>query len=143
MTNSGNIIATPLFVVAAALIDNERQVLVQRRAAEKTLAGLWEFPGGKVEAGEGPELALVRELAEELGIVVAPDALEPLTFASAQLGDRHLVLLLYVVRQWSGVPRPLDAAALRWCSPAALRDLAMPPADLPFIPVLETLLRSE
>jgi 8-oxo-dGTP diphosphatase len=143
MTNSGIANSTPLFVVAAALIDDEGRVLVQQRAAGKSLAGLWEFPGGKVEAGETPERALVRELAEELGIAVPPDALAPLTFASESLGDRHLLLLLYVVRRWSGTPRPLDAVALRWCKPAALRDLAMPPADLPFIPVLEALPGSE
>jgi 8-oxo-dGTP diphosphatase len=143
MTNSGIANSTALFVVAAALIDGEGRVLVQQRAAGKSLAGLWEFPGGKVEAGEAPEQALVRELAEELDIEVAPEALIPLTFASEPLGDRYLLLLLYVARTWSGTPRALDAAALQWCAPAALRDLAMPPADLPFIPALEALLRSE
>jgi 8-oxo-dGTP diphosphatase len=143
MTNSGIATSRPLFVVAAALIDGEGRVLVQQRAAGKSLAGLWEFPGGKVEPGEAPEHALVRELGEELGIAVQPDLLAPLTFASEPLGDRHLLLLLYVARRWNGTPEALDAAALRWSTPAALRDLAMPPADLPFIPALEALLRSE
>lgn len=131
-------VTTPLMpVVAAALIDRDGRVLVQLRPAGKAMAGLWEFPGGKVEPGETPEAALVRELEEELGIVVAEEALAPLTFASAPLPGRHLLLLLYVCRAWGGVPQALDATALAWHTPAALRDLAMPPADLPFIAALE------
>jgi 8-oxo-dGTP diphosphatase len=126
-------------VVAAALIDRDGRVLVQLRPPGKAMAGLWEFPGGKVEPGETPEAALVRELEEELGIVVAQDALAPLTFASATLPGRHLLLLLYVCRAWGGVPQALDATALAWHAPAALRDLAMPPADLPFIAALENI----
>lgn len=126
-----------LLVVAAALIDPAGRVLVQQRPAGTAMAGLWEFPGGKVEPGETPEAALVRELAEELGIVVSAQALTPIAFASAPLDGKHLLLLLYRCAAWGGVPRPLAAAALRWCAPAALRDLAMPPADLPFIAVLE------
>jgi 8-oxo-dGTP diphosphatase len=126
-----------LFVVAVALVDRAGRVLVQQRPAGKQLAGLWEFPGGKVEPGETPEAALVRELSEELGIAVAPDALRPLTFASEPLADRHLLLLLYLCREWEGEPQALDAVALAWHAPSSLRGLAMPPADLPFVAVLE------
>jgi 8-oxo-dGTP diphosphatase len=126
-----------MLVVAAALFAPDGRVLVQLRPPGKALAGLWEFPGGKVEPGESPEAALVRELAEELGIQVAEDDLVPLTFASAPLVDRHLLLLLYVCRRWVGEPAALDATALAWHAPAALHDLAMPPADEPFIALLE------
>lgn len=131
------VIRPSLFVVAAALVDAAGRVLVQQRPAGKQMAGLWEFPGGKVEPGETPEAALVRELAEELGITVADDALVPLTFASEPLADRHLLLLLYVCRDWAGEPQALDAAALAWHSPSGLRALAMPPAEVPFIALLE------
>ncbi|TPG55308.1 (deoxy)nucleoside triphosphate pyrophosphohydrolase [Sphingomonas glacialis] len=124
-------------VVAAAMIDRDGRVLVQLRAPGKAMAGLWEFPGGKIEPGETPEAALVRELAEELGILVAENSLSPLTFASAGLPGRHLLLLLYVCREWGGVPQALDATALAWHAPTELRSLAMPPADLPFITALE------
>ena len=130
-----------MLVVAAALIDADGRVLVQQRPPGKQMAGLWEFPGGKVEPEEVPEAALVRELAEELGIVVRPEALTPLTFASQALGDRHLLLLLYLCQKWSGDPRALDATALAWHAPSALRDLDMPPADLPFIGALEDALK--
>ena len=131
---------TVLFpVVAVALIDRKGRVLVQRRPAGKMLAGLWEFPGGKIEPGETPEAALVRELAEELGIVVDPAHLAPAAFASAPLAGRHLLLLLYICREWAGTPRPLDAEELLWCRPAELHGLAMPPADLPLIAPLEAL----
>jgi 8-oxo-dGTP diphosphatase len=135
---AGNSPTKPLMlVVAAALLAPDGRVLVQLRPAGKALAGLWEFPGGKVEPGETPEAALARELAEELGIGVAEKDLVALTFASAPLVDRHLLLLLYVCRRWTGLPAPLDAAALAWHAPAALRDLAMPAADQPFIAALE------
>ncbi len=134
--NSGN----PLFpVVAVALIDADGRVLVQQRPAGKTMAGLWEFPGGKIEPGETPEDALIRELEEELAITVPCACLSPATFASAALGDRHLVLLLYICRKWVGVPRALEAAALKWARPAELHALAMPPADAPLIGILEML----
>ncbi|MFA6122650.1 MAG: (deoxy)nucleoside triphosphate pyrophosphohydrolase [Sphingomonas sp.] len=131
-----------MLVVAAALVDAAGRVLVQRRPLGKALAGLWEFPGGKVESGETPEAALVRELEEELGIAVAPAALAPVTFASEPLADRHLLLLLYLCHAWQGEPQALDASALAWHTPTALQGLEMPPADLPFIAALEAALRA-
>lgn len=132
-----------LLVVAAALVDRDGRVLVQQRPAGTAMAGLWEFPGGKVEAGETPEAALVRELAEELTLEVDPTAVTPLTFASLALPERHLLLLLYVCRDWIGEPAALAADALAWHYPGALRGLAMPPADLPFIAALETALAGQ
>jgi 8-oxo-dGTP diphosphatase len=128
-----------LLVVAAAMIEQGR-VLVQQRPEGTALAGLWEFPGGKIEPGERPEAALARELEEELGIAVDPSTLVALTFASEPLADRHLVLLLYRLDAWQGTPEPRHASALAWADMAALRRLPMPPADLPFLDVLEALL---
>lgn len=128
-----------LLVVAAVLVDAEQRVLVQQRPQGKSLGGLWEFPGGKLEHGETPEAALVRELAEELGVEVKAGTLLPATFASAALGGRHLVMLVYVCREWIGTPAPLHASALRWCSLDALATLPMPPADAPLIPLLARL----
>lgn len=128
-----------LLVVAGALIDSRGRVLLQQRAAHRSMAGLWEFPGGKIETGETPEVALARELEEELGVLVDPAALEPLAFASDALGDRHLVLLLYAVRAWSGVPQALDATAIRWATASEMRDLPMPPADVPLVDALDRL----
>ena len=128
-----------LFVVAAALIDADGRVLVQQRPPGKPMAGLWEFPGGKVEPGETPEAALVRELTEELGIAVESACLAPATFASESLGGRHLVLLLYALRKWSGVPEAHHASALKWVRPLELHGLEMPPADKPLIGLLEAL----
>jgi 8-oxo-dGTP diphosphatase len=128
-----------LLVVAAAMIEDGR-VLVQQRPEGTSLAGLWEFPGGKIEPGESPEAALARELDEELGVAVDPAALVPLTFASEPLADRHLLLLLYRLDRWEGEPEARHASALAWADMAALRDLPMPPADLPFLEVLATLL---
>jgi 8-oxo-dGTP diphosphatase len=129
-----------MMVVAAALADAEGRILLQQRPPGGAMAGLWEFPGGKVEEGEVPERALARELEEELGIAVAADALEPACFASAPLGEKHLVLLLYLCREWQGDPRPLHATALKWARPAEMRGLPMPPADLPLIDLLERLM---
>jgi 8-oxo-dGTP diphosphatase len=126
-------------IVAAALIDNQGRVLVQKRPLDRAMAGLWEFPGGKVEKGELPEAALTRELQEELGIETDVRDLTPLCFASEPVADHHMVLLLYLCRRWQGTPKPLDAVAMQWSAPAALYNLAMPPADRPFIPVLEAL----
>ncbi len=127
-------------MVAVALVDVDGRVLVSERPAGKQLAGLWEFPGGKVEPGERPEQTLIRELAEELGIRVEEPCLAPLTFASHAYPDFHLLMPLYVCRRWTGTPRPMEGQALRWVRPKALRDLAMPPADAPLIPFLIDLL---
>ncbi|MGY4396191.1 8-oxo-dGTP diphosphatase [Sphingomonas sp. UYAg733] len=127
-------------VVAAALIDPAGRVLVQQRPPGKMMAGLWEFPGGKLEPGETPEAALIRELEEELGIIVSAAALSPAAFASEPLGGRHLLLLLYICRDWAGEAQALDAVALDWVDIAGLRALAMPPADRPLIDLLEALL---
>lgn len=127
-------------VVAAALVEADGRILLQQRAPGRAMAGLWEFPGGKVESDELPEAALVRELREELGIAIAPADLRPACFASAPNGGRHMILLLYLCRTWRGEPRPLDASALRWERPAGMRALAMPPADAPLIDLLEALL---
>lgn len=129
-----------LMVTAAALVDAHGRVLVQQRSAGRSMAGLWEFPGGKVEPGETPEHALVRELEEELGIAVDPGDLHAAAFASEPLGDRHLLLLLYVCRAWGGIPRALDADGLQWLAPGALSTLQMPPADVPLVALLEKLL---
>ncbi len=146
MTNdpsvSGPMLAASLLlpVVAAALVDLEGRVLLQQRPEGKSLAGLWEFPGGKIEPGETPEAALIRELEEELAIVVPHACLAPATFASAPLGDRHLLLLLYITRKWTGVPRALEATALRWVRPNEMHALPMPPADRPLIGLLDALI---
>ncbi|MBP1180511.1 (deoxy)nucleoside triphosphate pyrophosphohydrolase [Methylobacterium sp. PvR107] len=129
-----------LLVVAVALVDVDGRVLVSERPPGKQLAGLWEFPGGKVEPGERPEQTLIRELAEELGIRVEEPCLAPLTFASHAYPDFHLLMPLYVCRRWTGTPRPMEGQALKWVRPKALRDLAMPPADAPLIPFLVDLL---
>jgi len=123
-------------VVAAALVDAAGRVLLQRRPPGKAHAGLWEFPGGKVDAGENPEAALVRELAEELGLAADPAALEPVTFASVEGEEHHLLLLLYRVRRWTGTPEPRVADALAWVAPADMAALPMPPADVPLVAAL-------
>ncbi len=127
-------------VVAAALVDGEGRVLLQQRAPGRQMAGLWEFPGGKVDEGERPEAALVRELKEELGIETDTSCLAPATFASADLGERHLLLLLYICRKWLGTPQPLDATALKWVRPDQMFALPMPPADKPLIGLLDALI---
>jgi 8-oxo-dGTP diphosphatase len=127
-------------VVAAALADAAGRVLLQQRAPGRAMAGLWEFPGGKVEEDELPEAALARELREELGISVAEAALRPACFASAPVGGQHMVLLLYICREWRGDPAPLDASALKWLRPGEMIAAEMPPADQPLIGMLEKLL---
>ena len=127
-------------VVAAALLDDDGRILLQQRAPGRAMAGLWEFPGGKVEAGELPEAALARELEEELGIGIAPGDVVPACFASAPVGGRHMILLLYLCRRWRGEPAALDASALTWLRPAEMDPQAMPPADAPLIPLLGALL---
>ena len=129
-----------LLVVAVALVDADHRVLIAQRPADKALGGLWEFPGGKVEVGERPEQALIRELDEELGITVQEPCLAPLTFASHSYPDMHLLMPLYICRRWSGTPQSREGQALRWVRPRALRDVPMPPADEPLIPALIDLL---
>jgi 8-oxo-dGTP diphosphatase len=129
-----------VLVVAAALIDADNRVLIAQRPPGKALAGLWEFPGGKVDPGERPEAALIRELDEELGITVEEPCLAPLTFASHAYEDFHLLMPLYVCRRWAGIAVAREAAALKWVSPTRLRAYPMPPADAPLIPALIDLL---
>ena len=129
-----------VLVSAVELIDRDGRVLLAQRPAGKRMAGLWEFPGGKIETGETPEAALIRELGEELGIDTAESCLAPLTFASHSYDDFHLLMLVYVCRKWSGTPRPLEGGELAWVRASRLRDYDMPPADIPLIPVLQDLL---
>jgi len=129
-----------LMVVAAALVDADGRVLLQKRSPGRQMEGLWEFPGGKVEPGEIPEDALIRELSEELGVETDSDCLVPIAFASAPLGDRHMLLLLYICRKWRGEPQPLDAEALQWVRPQQMFELPMPPADRPLISLLDALI---
>lgn len=129
-----------LIVSAAAMVDADGLVLVQRRPDGGAHAGLWEFPGGKLDRGESPEEALVRELKEELGTDVAITDLSPVGFVSQAWGTRHLMLLLFTCREWRGHPEALHATELRWLRPAELYALAMPPADLPLISILEAIL---
>ncbi len=129
-----------LTVVAVALIDADGRVLIAQRPEGKALAGLWEFPGGKLDPGERPEAALIRELDEELGIAVKQACLAPLTFASHSYADVHLLMPLYICRRWDGVPSSCEGQALKWVRPRALRDYPMPPADEPLIPALIDLL---
>ena len=133
---------TYLFVAAAALIDEAGRILVQKRPEGKPLPGLWEFPGGKVETGETPESALVRELREELAIVVHIPDIVPVAFASEALADRHLILLLYKCLCWAGDIRSPDGLELQWLPVEALHDLPMPPADGPLVHQLSQSLRS-
>jgi len=136
----GNPPKSALIVVAAALVDRDGRILVQQRPEGLSMAGLWEFPGGKLEPGETPEAALIRELAEELAIDVDHACLAPACFASDTLGDKHLLLLLYVCRKWRGTPIAQHASALRWVRPVELHSLDMPPADKPLIGLLEALI---
>lgn len=129
-----------LLVSAAALIDPDNRVLIARRPKGKSMAGLWEFPGGKVGEGETPELALRRELKEELGIDVCETCLAPFCFASHSYQDFHLVMPLFLCRTWEGEPRPLEGQELAWVHPKNLKQYPMPEADLPLIPWIRDLL---
>ncbi|MCC6864193.1 MAG: (deoxy)nucleoside triphosphate pyrophosphohydrolase [Rhodobacteraceae bacterium] len=125
-----------VIVSAVALIDTDGRVLLAQRPEGKSLAGLWEFPGGKVEPDETPEAALIRELKEELGIDTWQNCLAPLTFASHIYETFHLLMPLFVCRRWQGIPHGAEGQNLAWVRPNALRDYPMPPADLPLIPIL-------
>ncbi len=125
-----------LLVAAAALIDADGRVLIAKRPEGKALAGMWEFPGGKVDADETPEAALVRELREELAIEVCETCLSPLTFASHAYQDFHLLMPLYQCRKWEGIPRPQEGQEIRWVFPNRLYGLPMPPADAPLVTAL-------
>ncbi|TDR87263.1 (deoxy)nucleoside triphosphate pyrophosphohydrolase [Enterovirga rhinocerotis] len=129
-----------LLVVAVALVDADGRVLISERPQGKALAGLWEFPGGKIEPGERPERSLIRELKEELGIDVEEPCLAPLTFASHAYEEFHLLMPLYVCRRWKGSVQPVEGQRLAWVRPTKLRDYPMPPADEPLIPALIDLL---
>jgi len=129
-----------LLVAACALIDSDGRILLAQRPEGKSLAGLWEFPGGKVEPGETPEECLVRELEEELGIGTKVACLAPLTFASHSYDTFHLLMPLYVCRRYEGIPQSREGQALKWVKPMQLRDYPMPPADEPLIPMLQDLL---
>ena len=129
-----------LLVVACALVDADRRVLIAQRPEGKQMAGLWEFPGGKVEPGETPEDALIRELREELAVETKTACLAPLSFASHSYESFHLLMPLYVCRRWQGLPHPREHAALKWVRPQRLRDYPMPEADLPLIAPLCDLL---
>jgi 8-oxo-dGTP diphosphatase len=129
-----------LLVAAVALVDADGRVLLAQRPPGKTLAGLWEFPGGKVEPGETPEETIVREVREEIGVETKVACLAPLTFASHSYEDFHLLMPLYVCRRFWGIPEPREGQTLKWVRPRNMRDYPMPPADLPLIPHLIDLL---
>ena len=129
-----------VLVAACALIDTDSRVLIAQRPEGRSMAGLWEFPGGKVETGERPEEALIRELKEELGITVKEACLAPLTFASHTYADFQLLMPLYVCRRWEGMVTPLEGQQITWVRPTKLKDYPMPPADLPLISHLIALL---
>jgi 8-oxo-dGTP diphosphatase len=128
-----------VLVAACALIDADGRVLIAQRPQGKSMAGLWEFPGGKIESGERPELGLIRELKEELGITVKEDCLAPLTFASHAYPDFHLLMPLYVCRRWEGIVAAQEQQMLKWVRPGELKNYPMPPADEPLISHLTTL----
>ena len=127
-------------VVACALVDVDGRVLLAKRPEDKSMANLWEFPGGKIEAGETPETAIVRELSEELAIDTKSTCLAPLSFVSHEYETFHLVMLLYVCRRWWGTPKPVEASELAWVRAPRLRDYDMPDADKPLIAALQDLL---
>ncbi len=125
-----------VLVAAVALVDPDGRVLLAQRPPGKSMAGLWEFPGGKVEPGESPERALVRELHEELGIDTWQSCLAPLTFASHEYDDFHLLMPLFVCRKWDGQAKPREGQVLKWVKPLDMKDYPMPAADIPLIPIL-------
>jgi 8-oxo-dGTP diphosphatase len=125
-----------VLVVAVALFDADGRVLLTQRPEGKSMAGLWEFPGGKVEAGELPEAALTREIREELGVEICERCASPLTFVSHQYEAFHLLMLLYVCRKWEGIPQSLEGQALTWKFPREMAALPMPPADVPLVTAL-------
>ena len=129
-----------VLVAACALIDADGKVLLAERPEGKSMAGLWEFPGGKVEAGERPELALIRELSEELGIIVKEDCLAPFAFASHDYGHFHLLMPLFICRRWEGIAQPQENQRLAWVRPREMSNYAAPPADLPLIAQLRDFL---
>jgi 8-oxo-dGTP diphosphatase len=129
-----------VLVVACALVDVDGRILLAQRPEGKPLAGLWEFPGGKIETGERPETALIRELREELGIVVKPDCLAPLSFASHGYEDFHLLMPLFICRRWEGIVQPLEGQKLAWAHAKELRQYPLPPADEPLVAHLIDLL---
>ncbi len=127
---------TVLLVAAVALIDADGRVLLAQRPEGKSMAGLWEFPGGKVESDETPEVALIRELSEELGIDTWQSCLAPLTFASHAYDKFHLLMPLFACRKWSGTPQPMEGQILKWVRKQDLRSFPMPPADIPLVAML-------
>lgn len=129
-----------VLVAACALVDPDSRVLLAQRPPGKSMAGLWEFPGGKVEPEERPEEALIRELNEELGITVREPCLAPLTFASHTYPDFHLLMPLYICRRWEGFVRAAEGQIIKWVKPSDLRNYEMPPADVPLVPMLHDLL---
>ena len=136
MTKKNEDAVRVVLVAAVALIDADGRVLLARRPAGKDMAGLWEFPGGKVDSGETPEAALIRELDEELGIETWNSCLAPLTFASHAYDSFHLLMPLYACRRWQGTPQPREGQELAWVRASDLARYPMPPADLPLVPIL-------
>lgn len=129
-----------MLVAAGALVDVDGRVLIARRPPGKAMAGLWEFPGGKVHEGETPEIALIRELQEEIGVDTRQSCLAPIAFASHTYDDFHLLMPLFACRVWQGTPQPLEGQELTWVRPARLGDYPMPPADIPLVAILRDLL---
>jgi 8-oxo-dGTP diphosphatase len=140
MHDGADRMAKLILVIACALIDPDGRVLMAQRPAGKNLAGLWEFPGGKMEAGERPEDTLIRELGEELGIEVKEPCLAPFSFASHSYADFHLLMPLYICRRWEGMPQALEHTAIKWVMPKDMAQLALTPADIPLVPMLRDLL---